>query len=317
MDAEGAVKHIIGLLKHHMGGFALKAIVHRIVHGGEHYIQACQMTAEILDDLKALIPLAPLHQGHNLAALEFCHKLFADLPQIAAFDTGFHAHHAPLFTEFALDPTLKMTGVRRYGFHGLSYEWIAEVLHDQYANLYTGKVVIAHLGSGSSLCALKGGQSIDTTMGMTALDGLPMATRVGALDAGALIYILRQSGLSLDEIEHRLYETSGLLALSGISNDVETLLKSTAEKAKFALAFFAQKTAQYIAMMAVSMGGIDGLVFTGGIGEHATSVREAIMSHLSFMSIGQTLIIPANEEYIMAKKAKTLLMNKSLYTINH
>ncbi|MBL8645179.1 MAG: acetate kinase, partial [Rhodospirillaceae bacterium] len=212
-----------------------------------------------------------------------------------------------LFTRYAIPERLHAQGVRRYGFHGLSYAWLAGVLKREHPHLHAGRVVAAHLGNGASLCALHQGRSIDTTMGMTALDGLPMGTRVGAIDAGAIIYMLRDLGLGLDELENALYNESGLKGLSGLTNDVEVLLNSPDPRAAFALDYFALKVAQYAAAMAASLGGIDALVFTGGIGEHAVPVRKAVIKRLRFLGDFETLVIPANEERQMAEEAKALL----------
>ena len=266
------------------------------------------MTDDVLAKLKALIPLAPLHQPHNLAALAMAARFLPHVPQIACFDTAFHAHHTPLFTSFAIPNEMTGKGVRRYGFHGLSYAWLAHVLKQDYPALATGRVIAAHLGNGASLCALKNGESIDTTMGMTALDGVPMGTRSGAIDAGAVIHMIRELKLGADAVEHMLYEQSGLRGLSGISNDVKTLLESSDPHAKFALDYFALYVAKHMAAMAVAIGGIDGIVFTGGIGEHAVSVRAAIMAHLAFLKPPKPLVIPANEERMMAMQAMSCLL---------
>lgn len=291
-------------------GFDAKDIqiaAHRIVHGGERFTSAVLLDSSILEFLISLTPLAPLHQPHNLNPVTILKKLQPHIIQYGCFDTAFHAHHTPLFHEFALPEHIRTQGVKRYGFHGLSYRWIAHCLEQDFPALFKGKVVVAHLGNGASLCALDQGKSIDTTMGMTALDGLPMGTRCGALDAGAVLYMLQSLRLSPKEIEEILYKKSGLKGLSGLTNDVKMLLGSQSEQAKFALDYFSLKTAQYIAAMAVSMGGIEGLVFTGGIGENAGLVREKICSHLSFLPAFTTHVIPANEERAMALEVWTCL----------
>ena len=282
-------------------------MVHRIVHGGSLFVAPVIVTPDVVAKLETLVPLAPLHQPHNLAGIAASTRLAAHAVNIACFDTAFHAGQAELFNSFAVGRRLRDQGVRRYGFHGLSYEWIAQVLGERHRDLHAGRTVIAHLGNGASLCALRGGRSIDTTMSMTALDGLPMGTRSGAIDPGAIIYMIRDLGMDTGELEHVLYEQSGLEGLSGISNDVETLLGSPDERAAFALDFFAMRCAQFTAMMAVSMGGMDGLVFTGGIGENAAPVRNAIVDRLSFLGEFQTLVLPTNEERMMAIHAKRLL----------
>ncbi|MDE2030282.1 MAG: acetate kinase, partial [Alphaproteobacteria bacterium] len=195
---EEAIRGIVEWVHGHDAGWRIAAVAHRIVHGGTEFDAPVRVDSHIFHRLKELIPLAPLHQPHNLAALGIAERLLAHAPQIACFDTAFHARHDPLFTAFALPQDISDKGVRRYGFHGLSYDWIAHVLRREHAGLAAGRVVVAHLGNGASLCALQGGRSIDTTMGMTALDGLPMGTRCGAIDAGAVIYMIRDLGLAAD-----------------------------------------------------------------------------------------------------------------------
>lgn len=278
----------------------ISVVAHRIVHGGEQYAAPVKLDEGAMKYLRSLEPLAPLHQPHNLAAVDILQSRQPGLPQMGCFDTAFHARHDPLFREFALPKSIRNKGVKRYGFHGLSYDWITHCLKRDYPHLAKGKIVAAHLGNGASLCAIKNGRSIDTTMGMTALDGLPMGTRCGALDAGAVLYMLRELGLSLEDVENILYNESGLKGLSGLTNDVKVLSESTDEAASFALKYFALKTAQYIAAMAVSIGGMDALIFTGGIGENGESIRGMILENLSFLSPFEHHIIPANEERAMA-----------------
>jgi acetate kinase len=299
MTHEDALRYILDWIELQKQGSPALA-VHRVVHGGTLFKNPLRVTANIMTQLRRLNSLAPLHQPHNLAAIDILQKLKPDLPQIACFDTAFHAGHDPLFNSYALPQTLTDQGIRRYGFHGLSYEWIVHVLRRDYPELVQGRVIAAHLGNGASLCALKDGISIDTTMGMTALDGLPMGTRCGSLDAGAVIYMMRELGLPPEKIEHLLYTESGLKGLSGLTNDVKTLLESNDAKARFAIDYFCLKTAQFMGMMAVSLGGIDGIVFTGGIGENAAPVREKILRHLAFLKPFAVHVIPANEERIMA-----------------
>lgn len=282
--------------------FTLKAAAHRIVHGGEQYAAPVKLDEGAMKYLRSLEPLAPLHQPHNLAAVDILQSRQPGLPQMGCFDTAFHARHGRLFHEFALPQSIRDQGVKRYGFHGLSYDWIAHCLKTDYPHLVEGKVVVAHLGNGASLCAMQNGRSIDTTMGMTALDGLPMGTRCGALDAGAVLYIIRTLGLLPDETENILYNESGLKGLSGLTNDVKVLSESTDKKAVFALDYFAMKAAQFIATMAVSLGGMDALVFTGGIGEYSEKIRTMILRHLSFLPPFEHHIIPANEERAMASE---------------
>ncbi len=303
---EDALKIILGKID----GRTLSGVVHRIVHGGTQFVKPVKITPRVVDALDDLSPLAPLHQPHNLAAVKIMAHISPRTPQVACFDTAFHAGHEPVFAHFGLPEEFYRRGVRRYGFHGLSYEWIAHVLKRDEHKLHKGRVIVAHLGNGASLCAMKGGKSIDTTMGMTALDGLPMGTRCGSLDPGALIYMIRDMGMGVERAEHVLYHDSGLKGLSGQTNDVRALLASRNPTARFALDYFALKTAQLMGMMAVALGGVDGIVFTGGIGENATPVRKAILKRLEFLKPFRTLVISANEERMMAMHAQRLLREK-------
>ncbi|RVT38260.1 acetate/propionate family kinase [Sphingobium algorifonticola] len=306
-DHEAALATVIDLIDRHDEDWRLVAVAHRIVHGGSRFTGPVVVTPQVAAALEALIPLAPLHQPHNLAGLAAARALAPGAVNIACFDTAFHAGHEALFHSFALPADLRDKGVRRYGFHGLSYAWIATWLGREEPDLAAGRVVAAHLGNGASLCAIAGGRSIDTTMGMTALDGLPMGTRVGAIDAGAVTYMMRAFGHDPDTMDAILYERSGLKGLSGISNDVAALLASSDPGAAFALDYFALKVAQFIAVMAVSMGGIDTLVFTGGIGENAAPVRDAILERIAFLGDIQVRVVPADEERMMAIQAGALL----------
>ena len=309
-DHDTALSAVLAFVDRHDDGWRMRAVAHRIVHGGECFVDPVVVTPEILSALEALSPLAPLHQPHNLAAVTAARRLMSDVPNIACFDTAFHARHDALTHNFALGQGLRDKGIRRYGFHGLSYQWLEMVLAEQHPHLHAGRVVAAHLGNGASLCAISGGRSIDTTMGMTALDGLPMGTRCGALDAGAVLYMFQSLGMNAEEVSDALYERSGLLGLSGLSNDVETLLKSDDPRARFALDYFALKVAQFAASMAATMGGIDALVFTGGIGEHAAPVRDAIVERLRFLGRFDIEVIPANEERVMAVQTRALIDRK-------
>lgn len=302
---EQAFREIFDWIDSHAAtGGPVTAAIHRIVHGGTKFTGPAMVDDAVLNEMKSLIPLAPLHQPHNIRAIEMLRKIKPDLVQIADFDTAFHARRDPIFTRYAVPLSVEETGVRRYGFHGLSYEWISYTLKETRPDIAGGRVVVAHLGNGSSLCAMKNGESIDTTMGMTALEGLPMGTRCGNIDPGAVLYMAREFGL--EETESTLYHQSGLKGLSGISSDVKILSESSDPRAQFALDYFTLKAAQNIAMMATSIGGMDALVFTGGIGEHAENIRAAILSRLSFLPKFETLIISANEERIMAMHAMVI-----------
>lgn len=306
MDIDGAVRFVRDWVDDN-AQCPVIAAAHRIVHGGPDLDGSAELKDSTLSYLKTLIPLAPLHQPHNLAAAEVMAKAYPQIRQFGCFDTAFHSRRDRLASEFALPGHIRSAGVRRYGFHGLSYAWISRRLRTCLPHLYDGRVVVAHLGNGASLCAMTAGQSIDTTMGLTALDGLPMGTRCGALDPGAVIHMQRALGLSVQEVEAILYEDSGLKGLSGISNDVRTLLESTEPDAAFAIDYFVRKTAQQIAAMSVSLGGLDSLIFTGGIGENATQVRDKVVSALAWLPPFEIHIIPADEEREMALDVAPLL----------
>lgn len=309
-DHDTALAAVLAFVDRHDDAWRMRAVAHRIVHGGERFVDPVVVTPEIFAALEALSPLAPLHQPHNLAAVTAARRLMGNVPNIACFDTAFHARHDALTHNFALGQDLRDKGIRRYGFHGLSYQWLEMVLAEQHPHLHAGRVVAAHLGNGASLCAIQGGRSVDTTMGMTALDGLPMGTRCGTLDAGAVLYMFQSLGMNAQEVSDALYERSGLLGLSGLSNDVETLLRSDDPRARFALDYFALKVAQFAASMAAAIGGIDALVFTGGIGEHAAPIRDAIVERLRFLGAFEVVVIKANEERVMALQALVCLAAK-------
>ena len=306
-DHHAALESVIAFLKAHASEWQSVAIAHRVVHGGTRYTGPVRVTPQVITDLEALNPLAPLHQPHNLAAIAASERVEADVPDIACFDTAFHAGHGPMTTRFAIPAEFHEAGVRRYGFHGLSYAWVAESLRRDHPALHAGRVIAAHLGNGSSLCAMSQGQSRDTTMSMSTLDGVPMGTRSGAIDPGAVMHLMREHRMSAAEVETMLYDRSGLLGLSGISNDVATLLDDGSDGARFALDYFARRCAQAAASLAVVLGGIDAMVFTGGIGEHASSVRERIIAQLAPLGDFRTLVIPANEERMMALEALSVL----------
>jgi acetate kinase len=259
-----------------LGGRRLSALGHRIVHGGLRHSAPARVTPELLAELKALVPLAPLHEPHNLAPIEAATRLDPDLPQVACFDTAFHRTQPEIEQAFALPYSFYEEGIRRYGFHGLSYEYIASVLPERAPEIAAGRVVVAHLGNGCSACAMRRGRSVATTMGFTALDGLPMGTRCGELDPGVVLHLVQQRGMTAVELVDLLYRRSGMLGLSGISSDFRELLASEAPRARFAVELFCSRTARLIASLAAAMGGLDGVVFTAGVGENAAPVRERI-----------------------------------------
>ncbi|HCM84346.1 MAG TPA: acetate/propionate family kinase [Alphaproteobacteria bacterium] len=280
----------------------LRAVGHRIVHGGTKIQQHCILDDKIIAYLETLVPLAPLHQPHHLHAIATLRRAYPNLLQIGCFDTVFHARQSKLQQSFALPEKYFVQGVRRYGFHGLSYEWISRKLNQDYPTLFRGRVVAAHLGNGASLCAMQGGKSLATTMGMTAIDGLPMGTRSGAIDPGAVLYLIREQKMSAEEVEHLLSYESGLLGLSGVSNDMRVLRNAAVQNphAQFAINYFIGKIAEGIAALVTTLGGMDVLVFTGGIGENDRALREDVVGKLSFMQHFETVVIPANEEAVIA-----------------
>ena len=259
-----------------LGARRLAALGHRVVHGGLHHSRPARVTSELLAELEALVPLAPLHEPHNLVPIKMAMTLNPDLPQLACFDTAFHRTAPEVEQAFALPYALYEEGVRRYGFHGLSYEYIASVLPQHAPEIAEGRVVVLHLGNGCSACALKAGASIATTMGFTALDGLPMGTRCGALDAGVVLHLIQQKGMGAEALVDLLYRRSGMLGLSGVSSDFRELLASAEPRARFAIDVFCYCTARWIGSLAAALGGLDGVVFTAGVGENAAPIRSAI-----------------------------------------
>ncbi len=272
-------------MQQRLGGRSLAALGHRVVHGGMQHSRPARVTPDLLAELEALVPLAPLHEPHNLAPVRMVMGLDPQLPQVACFDTAFHRTAPDVAQAFALPRALFDEGVRRYGFHGLSYEYIAAVLPQRAPGIARGRVVVAHLGNGCSACALLAGRSVATTMGFTALDGLPMGTRCGALDAGVVLHLIQQKGLSADALVDLLYRRSGMLGLSGISSDFRELLESDDPRARFALDVFCYCTARQIASLAAALEGIDGIVFTAGVGENAAAVRDMICRRCAWLGV--------------------------------
>lgn len=270
------------------------AIGHRVVHGGSEFADAVRIDDEVIAKLEALVPLAPLHQPHNLTAIRAIRGAAPELLQVACFDTAFHAGHDALTQLMALPYEYFEQGVRRYGFHGLSYAYIARRLRQVAPDLASGRVIVAHLGNGASLCAMRDGKSIDSTMGLTALDGMPMGTRCGSIDPGAVLYLAAQ-GMDADAIQSMLYGQSGLKGISGISSDMRALLDSDSPRAKLAVDFYAWRAAQEIGKLAVTLGGFDALVFTAGIGANSPDVRARICAHLTDL-FGVSLDAAANAE---------------------
>jgi acetate kinase len=276
-----------------LGGFTLAAIGHRVVHGGPDYAEPVLIDAAVLDRLAHYQDLAPLHQPNNLAPIRLAMQIAPHLPQVACFDTAFHRGHPPYADCYALPRRLYDDGVRRYGFHGLSYEYIAERLRAVAPAIASGRVIVAHLGSGASMCALSGGRSIECTMGFTALDGLPMGTRPGQLDPGVVLYLIDQKGMSVEAVTDLLYREAGLKGLSGVSNDMRVLLDSGDPNAAFAIDHFVHRTALSAGEFAAALGGLDAFVFTAGIGEHSPAIRARLCERLAWL--GAELDAAANE----------------------
>ncbi len=288
---DGPATHHQGLsalldwLSAHSGSMEIAAAGHRIVHGGKAYAQPVRITPAVVHDLEQLVPLAPLHQPHNLEAIRALAKIKSGIAQVACFDTAFHATQPALAASFALPRALTDTGIRRYGFHGLSYEYIASILPTHLGPAADGKVVVAHLGNGASMCAMHNRRSIATTMGLSALDGLVMGRRCGALDPGVVLYLMNCEHMSSQEIAHLLYEKSGLLGVSEISDDMRELLACDDPRAREAVALFVYRIGRELGSLAAALGGLDALVFTGGIGEHSAEIRERVCEHAAWLGL--------------------------------
>ncbi|GLR98135.1 MULTISPECIES: acetate/propionate family kinase [Bradyrhizobium] len=321
---------VLAFIEDRFGERSLRAVGHRIVHGGPDYSGPVALTDDITAKLEALTPLAPLHQPRCLAPVRTFAAIRPELTQIACFDTAFHHCLAPPASRFAIPGRFEARGVRRYGFHGLSFEYVAGRLSEIAPELAAGRTIIAHLGNGASLCALRDGRSIDTTMGLTPLDGLVMGTRCGTIDPGVLLYLQQHENMSVEEVQHLLYHESGLFGVSGISADMRTLLASGEIAAREAVDLFTFRAAQAVAMMATTLGGLDCLVFTGGIGEHAKEIRGAIGERLAWMGLRidaasndavrgringsdsavEIFVIPTNEEMTIARHCAALIRGR-------
>ena len=307
-------------------GWNLAAVGHRVVHGGELFSAPIAVDREIVHKLERFINLAPLHQPHNLNGIKAIAQLLPAVPQVACFDTAFHRTNPPVAQAFAIPRALSAEGIKRYGFHGLSYEYIARVLpgHTPRAN---GRVIVAHLGNGSSMCAMLERRSLASTMGFTAIDGLMMGTRTGAIDPGVLLYLMDNKGMGSPELTRMLYKESGLLGVSGISQDMRTLLASSAPEAEEAIDLYCFRIVRELGSLAAAVGGLDVLVFTGGIGEHAAEIRRRVCTRLAWLGATlddaanaadrlristsesgvDLLVIPTNEEWMIAHHAQYLL----------
>lgn len=323
----GAVAHLVGFLRGYRDRYRLCAAGHRVVHGGLAYSDPVLLDPGTVEDLAALERLAPLHQPHNLAPIRALLEQAPQLPQVACFDTAFHRRQPELAQRFALPAHITDRGVRRYGFHGLSYEYIASALPAFDARAGAGRVVVAHLGNGTSMCAIAGGASVASTTGFTAVDGLPMGTRCGTLDPGVLLYLMDDLAMDARAIESLIYKESGLLGVSGISSDMRTLLASGEPKAREAVDLFVYRIGRELGSLAAAMGGIDALVFTAGIGEHAAEVRARVCRDAAWLGLEldaganeaggpristaasrvSAWVIPTNEELMIARHTRHLV----------
>ncbi len=315
-----ALAHLVQWMREtHPEKYTIVAIGHRMAHGGADFVKPTLIDDKVIAGLEQLIPLVPLHQPHNLAAIKAVSRLRPELPQVACFDTAFHQGRQRVTERMGLPDEMFQRGMRRWGFHGLSYEFIAQQFRRKAPEIATGRVIAAHLGSGASLCAMKNGRSVDTSMGFSALDGLPMGTRCGSLDPGAVLYLLRQ-GWNVERIEELLYKKSGLLGISNLSNDVRDLLASESKLAAEAIEYFVYRIAREIGSLVAALEGLDALIFTAGVGENSPVIRQRVCQRLSWLGIvidananqradacisprGQSpsvWVIPTDEEFVIA-----------------
>lgn len=325
-DHAAAIDHLMGFLSQHVSRDALRAVGHRVVHGGTRYAAPVRVDASVIDALAQLVPLAPLHQPHNLAPIRAIAARMPSLLQVACFDTAFHRTAPPVAQAFALPPEITERGVRRYGFHGLSYEYVASAMRAVDAKAAAGRMVVAHLGNGASMCAIAGGSSVASTMGFTALDGLMMGTRPGNLDPGVLVWLMDEMKMGPRDIERLLYHRSGLLGVSGVSSDMRTLLASGEPRAAFAIELFCYRIARELGSLVAALGGLDALVFTGGIGEHAAPVRARVVRAAGWLGLElddaangdraarittagsrvPAYVVPTDEELMIARHVRAL-----------
>jgi acetate kinase len=284
-DLAEATSRVAGWLRGRYADADLVAVGHRVAHGGAVFAAPVAVDGSVLTVLERFVPLAPLHQPHHLRPIRMLAQRFPGLLQVACFDTAFHRAHPDVADRYALPDTLYQEGIRRYGFHGLSYEYVAGRLLQMAPEIAGGAVVVCHLGSGASMCAIKDGRSVDSTMGFTALDGLPMGTRCGQLDPGVILHLLTEKGYRTEDVENLLYRQAGLRGLSGISNDVRELLASDDPRAQLALDYFVYRVARELGSLAAAMDGIDGVVFTAGIGENSAEIRARVCAHAGWLGL--------------------------------
>jgi len=326
-DGSEALDALASWLRSMYGGSRVLGVGHRVVHGGARFKGPTIVNEEVLRELQQLVPLAPLHQPYNLAAIEAVFERLPGIPQVACFDTSFHRGQPEVAELIPLPRELRQQGLQRYGFHGLSYEYIASVLPRVAPEIADGRVIVAHLGSGASMCALKAGKSFDSTLGFTALDGLCMGTRPGSIDPGVVLHLFQGLNLSAKEVETLLYKKSGLLGISGISNDMRDLLGRSEPEARLAVDYFVYRAAKEIGALTASLGGVDAIVFTAGIGENSAEIRQRICDASAWLGIAldeaannsreskistasskvSVWVVPTNEELMIAKHTGALL----------
>jgi acetate kinase len=328
---DGGIAHLVEFLGAHRGEDRLTAVGHRVVHGGMEFSEPVKLDSGVIAKLEKLVPLAPLHQPHNLAPIRLVAERLPQVVQVACFDTAFHRAQPEIAQAFALPASITDRGVRRYGFHGLSYEYIASAFPRLDAAAAAGRVIVAHLGNGASLCAMKAGKSVASTMGFTAVDGLPMGTRCGAIDPGVILYLLDELKMDARAIEKLIYQQSGLLGVSGVSSDMRALLESREPRAKLAVDLFIYRIGREIGSLAAALGGLDALVFTAGIGERAAPIRERVCRDAAWLGVQldeaanakggprispadsriSAWVVPTNEELMIARQTQRLLERKS------
>jgi acetate kinase len=322
-----ALDHVLAFLRTELAGDRLVGVGHRVVHGGPDHTQPVVVDAAVVAALQTLIPLAPLHQPHNVAPIRRLLDRAPDVPQVACFDTAFHRTNPDLAQRFALPEALHDAGVRRYGFHGLSYEYIASVLARFDARIASGRTIVLHLGNGASMCAMDAGRSVASSMGFTAVDGLMMGTRSGSLDPGVVLYLMDQRGLDARAVENLVYNESGLLGVSGISSDMRTLLASSDPRARLAIDLYCYRIRRELGSLAAALSGLDAIVFTGGIGENSAVIRERVCRDAAWLGVeldaaanaaggpcistptarASAWSIPTNEELMIARHTRRLL----------
>lgn len=324
---EGALDYLVAYLRSELAGYRPIAVGHRVVHGGLNHPDPVRITPEVLTELEAFIPLFPLHQPHNLTPVRRLLARAPELPQVACFDTSFHQTNPTISQLYALPLEYAEAGVRRYGFHGLSYEYIAGVLPQFDPQAAAGRTVVLHLGNGASMCAMRAGRSQASSMGFTGVEGLPMGTRSGALDPGVMLYLMDQRGMDARAIERLIYKESGLLGISGLSSDMRTLLASVEPRAKLAVALFVYRIGRELGSLTAALGGLDAIVFTAGVGEHAAEIRRRVCEGAAWLGLELDVaanakhgpristdasrvaawVIPTNEELMIARHTQRLV----------